>query len=125
MSIADELKGVALVACHKLLDPELLFRALTRPKRPNWGGSYAFVLHEIERTLEARHVEAGCHWLSGEGRTTNAMQHVAMRVMLLALDRLSDETVRIALAGYVWDHLNRRADFSIPMTENTVICEQF
>src|SRR5207249_2684055 len=37
---ADDLKGATLLSCWRLLSPIQLFSALTRPRRPNWGGAY-------------------------------------------------------------------------------------
>jgi hypothetical protein len=106
--VADELKGAALRACWKLLEPPQLFPLLTHPKRSNFGGIYSFTLREIAEGLDTTYALAGAQWLREDHHgSLTALDDIAKAALSLSISAFDQPGILSALADYAMHRFHR------------------
>lgn len=96
----DDLKGNALLATWRTIQPADLFAALSRAKRPNWSGAYSAFLGKLAESLSDEYIHPGLRWIDQIGHAASpGEERLETAVILRAFGLLEDSTVRELLVG--------------------------
>lgn len=98
----DTLRGNALHALWRTLEPDKLFGSLRRHHNANYLGAYWSALEAIRRGLEARHLLAGLAWVETQPQAhalDSSFRKLMSRVLNLAWRNLDQPGVLDALAA--------------------------
>jgi len=95
--LADELRGVSLLACWpQAMSNAEVFSVLTPRRQRNYHGSYALFLNHFCSAITAADIDAGLRWLLGDLNgpvDDHALGALANRVLRLAATRPGDDAV--------------------------------
>lgn len=98
----DDLRGNALRALWRTLEPAKLFDLLTPPHNDSYSGAYWFFVHTLSRELESKHLPAGLAWAAVQPRFHDMsfeFRRLMQRVFNLAWMHLDSPAVLDALAN--------------------------
>jgi len=120
----DDLKGNALQATWRTIEPLTLFASLSRAKRPNWAGAYRIFLGELAESLSDEHVVPGLYWIERLGHAgSSGERELEAAVIIRAFRCLDDPEVREPLVRLVRRRLRAHEPLIDDREERSVLSD--